>query len=420
MLSLLRSPLLAVLLAAPVLGVAAQAQSWTTGPPMGHARSDAAVAVLDGPTGPELYVIGGRSTTGSPLGVVERYVVAEERWETVASLREERYSAAAAVLDGQILLMGGNEDDGEATNDVEVYVRGENDWESFDSMTEDRNGPAAVVLSGRVYALGGTGKNGSFLETCEYYDSAAEEWYTYPQWTLSPARASFGAAAVGEAVYMAGGFTQVGPVDRFERYEYGGGATTLAPLSSPRGRLALVRTDDVFGNDLFAIGGEDPYEAVSTVERYDIEQNAWATVDPLQTPRSGAVAAYIDGAIYVVGGRDEVGNALRTMEVYRFSVDDEGGAAPTTFALEAAYPNPFAAQTTLTLRLAEAGPVTLSVYDVQGRAVATLVDRPMAVGEHQVRWDGTAADGRPLPAGVYVARLAGRTGQAVIKLTLLR
>jgi hypothetical protein len=387
---------------------------------MNYARSDAAVAVLAGPDGPELYVIGGRNTTGTALGVVERYVVAEGEWEPVASLREERYSAAAAVLNGQIVLMGGKEDDGRATDDVEVYVRGENDWESFSSMDRERNGPAAAVLNGWIYALGGAGEDGAFLETCEYYDPNDEAWYVYDPWTLDPGRASFGAVAVGGSVYMAGGFTQLGPVALFERYDLGNGSTTLAPLSSPRGRLALVSTDEAFGDDLFAIGGEEADGAVSTVERYDIDRGVWETVAPLQTPRSGAVAAYIDGAIYVVGGRDEVGNALHTMEVLQFPVDDEDGAAPTTFALEAAYPNPFSDRTTLTLRLAEAGPATLTVYDVQGRRVATLADGPVAAGEQRMTWDGTAADGRPLPAGVYVARLAGPTGQAVIKLTLLR
>lgn len=418
--SVLRLLLLAALLAAYAFGPVARAQSWTSGPPMNHARSDAAVAVLEGPDGPELYVIGGRTTTGTALGVVERYVVAEGEWERVASLREERHSAAAAVLNGQIVLMGGKEDDGRATDDVEVYVRGENDWESFQSMDRERNGPAAAVVNGRIYALGGAGEDGAFLETCEYYDPNDDAWYAYAPWMLDPGRASFGAAAVGGSAYLAGGFTQLGPVALFERYDFGNGAATLAPLSSPRGRLALVSTGEAFDDDLFAIGGEEADGAVGTVERYDIDRGMWETVAPLQTPRSGAVVAYIDGAIYVVGGRDEVGNALRTIEVFRFPVDDEDGAAPAAFALEAGYPNPFSERTTLTLRLAEAGPATLAVYDVRGRRVATLADGPMAAGEHRMTWDGTAADGRPLPAGVYVARLAGSAGHAAAKLTLLR
>lgn len=419
MLSLSRIALLTTLLLVPALFAEVQAQSWEAGPPMSVARSDAAVAVLIGSNGPELYVIGGRNTTGQPLGVVEKYNPVTEEWTQVEELREERYSAAASIYNGRILLMGGTNDLGEATDDVEIYVPSENDWESFDSMTRERNGPASVVLNGLVYALGGASESGTFLTTCEAY-APGDDWYIYENWTLAPGRASFGAATVGNAVYMAGGFRLGGPIDVFERYTLSGGSTALAPLSSPRGSLSLVSTNGMFGGDLFAIGGQDVYGALDTVERYDIAQNAWEAVAPLQTARAGAVAAYIDGAIYVVGGRDEAGNVLRTMEVYRFATDDEDPATPTVFALDAAYPNPFADRTTLTLRIAESGPAALTVYDVQGRTVATLVDRVVAAGEHRVTWDGTATDGRPLPAGMYVARLVGSAGHAVTKLTLLR
>lgn len=416
MLSSFRSLLLAALVVAPAHLAEVRAQSWTDGPPMGRPRANAAVAVLNG----ELYVIGGQNTTGQPLGVVERYDPVTEAWETVESLREERHSAVASVLQGRIVLMGGTDDSGEATDDVEVYVPSEDDWESFDSMGEERNGVASAVLGGLVFALGGTSESGGFLTTCEVYDPVEEDWEPYAYWTLDPGRALFGAATVDDAVYMAGGFSQFGPLDRFERYTLSGGSTALAPLAAPRGNLALVSTDGAFGSDLFAIGGGNGSAVFSTVERYDIGRNAWEPVEPLQTAREGAVAAYLDGAIYVVGGRDATGNVLATMEVYRFPVDDEDAAAPTAFALEAAYPNPFSERTTLTLRLAEAGPATLIVYDVAGRAVATLADGVLTAGEHRVTWDGTAADGRSLPAGLYVARLTGSAGHAVSKLTLLR
>jgi hypothetical protein len=55
----------------------------------------------------------------------------------------------------------------------------------------------------------------------------------------------------------------------------------------------------------------------------------------------------------------------------------------------------------------------LEVYDVTGRRVATLVDRPMEPGAHEVTWDGRAETGRPVVSGVYVYRLvAGSYVQA--------
>jgi len=415
MLSSIKTSLLTALLFALCFAAETRAQQWSEGPPMTVARSDAAVAVLDG----EVYVIGGRTTTGQPLDVVEKFNPETSQWSAVESLDDERYAASAVLFEDQILLMGGSEDDG-ATDDVEVYDPSEDDWESFDDLEDDRTGLGSVVLDGRVYAIGGASESGTFLTSAETYDPDEDEWDVYPDWTLDPGRASFGAATMGDVAYLAGGFSQFGPIDRVERYDVENGTADLAPLSSSRGRLALVHTGGALGGDLFAIGGEDADGVLDTVERFDIEQNDWTPVASLATPRAGAVAAYIDGAIYVVGGEDAFGNALRTMEVFGIMTSTEDPSTPTTFALDAVYPNPFADQTTLSFSLAEPGPVMLAVYDVQGRRVAALADRVMAAGPHRVTWDGRSADGRVLPAGVYLIRVVSDAGTAVAKLTLLR
>ena len=415
MLSSIKTSLLTTLLFALCFAAETRAQAWSEGPSMTVARSDAAVAVLDG----ELYVIGGRTTTGQPLDVVEKFDPETGQWSAVESLGDERYAASAVLFENRILLMGGSEDDG-ATDDVEIYVPGEDDWDSFDDLELDRTGLGSAALDGRVYAFGGASESGTFLTSAEVYDPDGEEWDDYPDWTLDPGRASLGAVTVGETVFLVGGFSQFGPLNQVQRFEIESGTADLAPLSSSRGRLALVHTGGALGGDLFAIGGEDADGVLDTVERYDMEQNAWTPVASLPTARAGAVAAYIDGAIYVVGGEDAFGNALRTLEIFGIVTDSEDAAAPTAFALGAVYPNPFADRTTLSFSLAEPGPVALTVYDVQGRRVAALADRTMAAGPHRVTWDGRSADGRALPAGVYVVRLVSDAGAATVKLTLLR
>jgi hypothetical protein len=79
--------------------------------------------------------------------------------------------------------------------------------------------------------------------------------------------------------------------------------------------------------------------------------------------------------------------------------------------LEPNFPNPFNPQTTLSYSLAAGGRVRLSIVDVSGRELATLVDAEQAAGRHTEVWDGRDAGGHPLAAGVYVARLetGGRT-----------
>jgi hypothetical protein len=90
-------------------------------------------------------------------------------------------------------------------------------------------------------------------------------------------------------------------------------------------------------------------------------------------------------------------------------------SAPAEFALNPAYPNPFNPETHLSFTLPEAGTVSLIVYDMQGRAVATLYDGWYSAGQYQATF-GAAG----LPSGVYFARLTANGSQQTQKLMLMK
>ncbi len=86
------------------------------------------------------------------------------------------------------------------------------------------------------------------------------------------------------------------------------------------------------------------------------------------------------------------------------TVIDENAELPTHIALEQNYPNPFNPSTSIRFNLPQAGHVTLTIYDLFGRAVATVVNGQTPAGSHEV-----AFDARGLASGFYVYRLhAGR------------
>ncbi|HYM82332.1 MAG TPA: FG-GAP-like repeat-containing protein [Candidatus Limnocylindria bacterium] len=68
-------------------------------------------------------------------------------------------------------------------------------------------------------------------------------------------------------------------------------------------------------------------------------------------------------------------------------------------------PNPFQHSTTIGFSCAETGAVRVSVYDLLGRKVRTLVHATLEPGRHEVSWNGHSADGRRVPAGLYLATL---------------
>ena len=68
------------------------------------------------------------------------------------------------------------------------------------------------------------------------------------------------------------------------------------------------------------------------------------------------------------------------------------------------YPNPFNPSTTIRFSLPVAGRVKVSVFNILGQQIRTLVDAPMEAGFRSVLWDGRNDRGLPVASGVYIVR----------------
>jgi hypothetical protein len=89
--------------------------------------------------------------------------------------------------------------------------------------------------------------------------------------------------------------------------------------------------------------------------------------------------------------------------------------------LKAVHPNPFARTTSITIDLPGTETVELTIHDVAGRWVRTLVDGKLGAGRHAREWDGRAGSGESLANGVYFLRLMHSGGTVETRaLTLLR
>ncbi len=92
-----------------------------------------------------------------------------------------------------------------------------------------------------------------------------------------------------------------------------------------------------------------------------------------------------------------------------------GSALPTTFELNANYPNPFNPSTTIEYAVPHQGLVTVKVYDVLGREVATLVSDNHAQGRYKVTWNASG-----LSSGIYIYRMTAKDYKSVRKMLLIK
>jgi len=112
-------------------------------------------------------------------------------------------------------------------------------------------------------------------------------------------------------------------------------------------------------------------------------------------------------------------DAREDIEFHVTSADDNQHL-PVATSLAQNYPNPFNARTMISFNLAQPGNVELSVYNIVGQKVSTLVSGNYDAGNYNVTWDGRDSSGRVVSSGVYYYRLMANGLTETMKMTLLK
>jgi len=93
---------------------------------------------------------------------------------------------------------------------------------------------------------------------------------------------------------------------------------------------------------------------------------------------------------------------------------------PETYALHQNYPNPFNPKTTLRYDLPENSHVNITVYDMLGRVVKTMVNQTQNAGFRFIIWDATNDYGKPVSAGIYLYQIQAGEYMQTKKMVLLK
>ncbi len=103
------------------------------------------------------------------------------------------------------------------------------------------------------------------------------------------------------------------------------------------------------------------------------------------------------------------------------SIGDEKEVLPKAYSLNQNYPNPFNPSTTISFALVKTGKVNLTVYNVIGQKVVTLLNNEqMTAGTHMTKWNGLDGNGHSVASGVYFYKLQAGKFTAVKKMILMK
>ena len=93
---------------------------------------------------------------------------------------------------------------------------------------------------------------------------------------------------------------------------------------------------------------------------------------------------------------------------------------PQNFVLEQNYPNPFNPKTIISFGLPVSTELNISVYNLMGQKISTLISGYFSEGFHTVTWDGVSDDGFHVSSGVYLYTIETETFQDMKKMIFIQ
>ncbi len=204
--------------------------------------------------------------------------------------------------------------------------------------------------------------------------------------------------AIKYLLYDPGGIDPFFGYTHLEFYINGGNASEQSPI--------------IAGKQLSGLG---------IVPQPDTWQLVSIPISEVPANREGRIVSIpIAGAVEETFYLDDM--RLMTREVERITAVDESEemSIPSGYSLFQNYPNPFNPETVIHYDLPVGSRVSISIFNLMGQKVATLVDGHRSAGSYSVVWDGKGNNGESLASGVYFYRMETGGFVKTRKLLLMR
>ncbi len=330
-------------------------------------------------------------------------------WRYTDSIETIKYwgSTVTPLDDGRILVVGGYYFNQSTLQNIyyntcEIYDPATESWSFIDSLSEGRAGHTATILdNGKVLVAGGYGGI-NYLNSCEIYDPVTNQWSAAGN--LLHARDYHSSLPLSDGrVLVSGGTTPDSTLGtRYcEIYD------PTANSWSEAGEMTVPRTSHksvlLFDSTVLITGGSFEPEIW---EIYDPKTQTIIFYDTLpHIVFEPELEMFPDGRIVSLGGYTFNGGNVEwsnqcLMYTPRVTSVTEEHSFVTDFSLSQNYPNPFNPTTIINFQITEPDFVTLKVFDVLGKEVATLVNEEKSAGIYEEDFNGAK-----LSSGIYFYQL---------------
>jgi hypothetical protein len=111
---------------------------------------------------------------------------------------------------------------------------------------------------------------------------------------------------------------------------------------------------------------------------------------------------------------------LSELNVSATSLNGDRQSQPKQFQLYPAYPNPFNMSTTIRFQINTNQHIKISIFDVNGRIVNTILNSKVAAGNYKITWNGKNTTGNEMASGIYFARVSVSNYISTLKLVMIK
>lgn len=393
--------------------------NWEILSPMPTARQEMPSALLNG----KIYISGGlTSWTGEGLNMVEVYDPETDSWSIVSPMPVGLHHHTLTAVNGKLYVVGGYTE-GVVSNPlpsdrVFEYDPILDNWKEKASLYFPISEHAAVEYNGLLYVFGGRTNDKVNQPYTLAFDPIIDYWDDKYNPIPTP-RNHLTAVTIDTLIVAIGGRISATGDDLFtnlDAFEIFSPSTNewFSPTSLPVPRGALISA--TLNEKIYVMGGEYPGIYGNNYE-YDISSNTWREVAFMQTPRHSTGAVAYDNKIYVIGGGNAYGvSPSNVTEVFTINLTNvEEHINPSFYNLQQNFPNPFNPSTIIEYSISEPSDVKLSIIDVIGREVVTLINKYQTAGEYKIKFDAVN-----LSSGTYLYTLNVNGKMEIKKMLLIK
>jgi N-acetylneuraminic acid mutarotase len=359
-----------------------------------------------------IYFFGGYSDSlQEVVDWIYSYKPIQNSWKFIGHMKKRRINFIAGKIGSKIYCTGGEVNNPpKATGTIEEF-----DCNTFNttiidtSLQFNRLHSTGLIKDSTLFIIGGTtfnppGEIPPYI--IEYSIPAKKILYNYIP-SFPGMRTEQMAAYLFNNLYIFGGLYNTvssdinvfGLSDHHLILQHPG-------LLRPRANGRAIKFED--SDQVMILGGYNEInDALNSVELYEFSDSINFTSHPIQSmnyKRNDFMAVCYYGSIYVFGGEDEYGNLVDKIERLKFITDIKGTESPipTEFKVEQNYPNPFNLSTIIRYYVPVTSIISIKVYDVIGREIATLFNGEKQPGNYSISFNGIG-----IASGVYYYRIEG-------------